>query len=74
MDYSLHTIFSTECKPYFDWQSLGVYYSFRKVGMPGKITRLSACEDPPGKGGMVSLCFCFWGCFYMYMLLLVFSI
>ena len=26
-----HTIFSTECNTYFDWQSLGLYYSFKKV-------------------------------------------
>ncbi len=27
----VHTVFSTECVPYFDWQSLGLVYSFNKV-------------------------------------------
>jgi len=45
-----HTIFSTECNTYFDWQSLGLYYSFKKVKQEGAITRLMACDlsPPPG--------------------------
>lgn len=42
---TVHTVFSTECSPYFDWQSIGVAHTHRLVGQPGPITRLSAC--PP---------------------------
>ena len=41
----MHTVFSTECDDYFDWQSLGLVYSHRKSGMPGPITRLMACDQ-----------------------------
>jgi len=46
----MHTVFSTECTPYFDWQSLGLYDSWRRVGQRGKFTRLMACDEanPPG--------------------------
>ena len=42
---SLHTVFCAECTTYFDWKSLGVFYTHRVSGMPGKITRLLACSD-----------------------------
>ena len=42
---SFHTIFSAECSPYFDWQSLGLVRSHREAGMKGPITRLLACND-----------------------------
>ncbi|KAJ1619521.1 hypothetical protein T492DRAFT_603328, partial [Pavlovales sp. CCMP2436] len=42
---SVHTIFSTECNPYFDWQSIGVAHTHALVGQPGPITRLSACPE-----------------------------
>ena len=45
-----HTIFSTECNTYFDWQSLGLYYSFKKVKQKGEITRLMACDQSPPPG------------------------
>ena len=45
-----HTIFSTECNTYFDWQSLGLYYSFKKVKQEGKFTRLMACDKTPPPG------------------------
>ena len=41
----LHVVFSAECIPAFDWQSVGLFYSFRHVGQPGKITRLLACSE-----------------------------
>ena len=47
---TLHTIFSTECNIYFDWQSLGLLYSWRKVGQKGKFTRLMACNKSPPPG------------------------
>ena len=46
---TMHTIFSTECNAYFDWQSLGLMHSHRAVGQKGGFTRLMACdEQPPG--------------------------
>ena len=47
---TLATVFSTECNPYFDWQSLGLLYSFRKVKQKGSITRLMACNKSPAPG------------------------
>eukprot|EP00756_Hemistasia_phaeocysticola_P060111 Hpha_TRINITY_DN374_c0_g2::TRINITY_DN374_c0_g2_i1::g.112714::m.112714/K20781/SGT1; peptidyl serine alpha-galactosyltransferase len=47
----LHVIFSTECTPYFDWQSVGMFWSVLKtytshgLAVP-RVTRLSACDDP----------------------------
>ncbi|XP_047960115.1 peptidyl serine alpha-galactosyltransferase-like [Salvia hispanica] len=41
----IHTIFSTECTPYFDWQTLGLVHSFNQSGQPGGITRLLSCTD-----------------------------
>ena len=42
---SLHVVFSAECIPAFDWESIGLFYSFRRSRQPGKITRLLACSD-----------------------------
>ena len=42
---SLHVVFSAECIPAFDWQSVGLFYSFYRVKQPGKITRLLACSE-----------------------------
>lgn len=39
----MHTVIPTECKNYFSWQSLGMFYSHRKTGQPGKITRILCC-------------------------------
>ncbi|XP_022750515.1 peptidyl serine alpha-galactosyltransferase-like [Durio zibethinus] len=41
----IHTIFSTECTPYFDWQTVGLMHSFHLSGQPGNITRLLSCTD-----------------------------
>lgn len=41
----MHTIFSTECTPYFDWQTVGLVHSFHLSGQPGNITRLLSCKD-----------------------------
>ncbi|XP_070016417.1 peptidyl serine alpha-galactosyltransferase isoform X1 [Nicotiana sylvestris] len=41
----IHTIFSTECSPYFDWQTVGLVHSFYKSGQPGNITRLLSCTE-----------------------------
>ncbi len=42
---SFHIIFSTECTPYFDWQTLGLLQSYVHVNQTGRITRLMACND-----------------------------
>ncbi|GAB4848032.1 Peptidyl serine alpha-galactosyltransferase [Ancistrocladus abbreviatus] len=41
----IHTIFSTECTHYFDWQTIGLVHSFHLSGQPGNITRLLSCTD-----------------------------
>jgi len=41
----IHTLFSTECTPYFDWQTVGLVHSFNMSGQPGNITRLLSCTD-----------------------------
>lgn len=41
----IHTIFSTECTSYFDWQTVGLMHSFHLSGQPGNITRLLSCTD-----------------------------
>ena len=41
---TVHTVFSTQCTPYFDWQSIVLKYSFDKAGQPGKLTRLVSCK------------------------------
>ncbi|KAL3526345.1 hypothetical protein ACH5RR_011001 [Cinchona calisaya] len=41
----IHTIFSTECNSYFDWQTVGLVHSFHMSGQPGNITRLLSCTD-----------------------------
>lgn len=41
----IHTIFSTECGTYFDWQTVGLVHSFHLSGQPGNLTRLLSCTD-----------------------------
>ncbi|ESW23564.1 hypothetical protein PHAVU_004G058000 [Phaseolus vulgaris] len=41
----IHTLFSTECTTYFDWQTVGLMHSFHRSGQPGNITRLLSCSD-----------------------------
>ena len=40
----VHTVFSAECNPTFDWHSVALFHSHAKSGQPGGITRLLACE------------------------------
>ena len=43
---AVHVIFSTDCKPYQDWQSLVLFHSAHTVGQKGAITRIaSGCTD-----------------------------
>ncbi|KAK3166261.1 hypothetical protein QOZ80_1AG0043470 [Eleusine coracana subsp. coracana] len=41
----IHTLFSTECSSYFDWQTVGLMHSFRLSRQSGNITRLLSCTD-----------------------------
>lgn len=43
--FRLHTLFSTECLNYFDWQTVGLVHSHRKARQPGPITRLLSCTE-----------------------------
>ena len=39
------TLVPTECGRYFTWQSIGIFYSHRKIGQAGKIVRVACCTD-----------------------------
>ena len=41
-----HYVFSADCKPYMEWQSVALYYSWVSAGAPGRFTRLLSCDDP----------------------------
>eukprot|EP00965_Chrysotila_dentata_P155072 5123806-Pleurochrysis_carterae.AAC.3 len=52
---TLHVVFTSECNnAQFDWFTVGVYESFRKLNIRGNITRLLACneEDLPRYKGL----------------------
>jgi len=40
----VHTVFSAECNPTFDWHSIALFHSHKTSGQPGGITRLLACN------------------------------
>lgn len=40
----VHTVFSAECVPIFDWHSIALFHSHKVSGQPGGITRLLACS------------------------------
>ena len=42
---NMHTVFLSDCTDYFQWQSLGMFYSHHKSGQPGPITRVMCCDD-----------------------------
>ncbi|MFS7965617.1 hypothetical protein Hanom_Chr09g00764311 [Helianthus anomalus] len=41
----IHTLFSTECTPFFYWQTVGLMHSFNLSGQPGNITRVLSCTE-----------------------------
>jgi hypothetical protein len=43
--HKVHTVFSAECNPTFDWHSIALFHSHKTSGQPGNITRLLACDD-----------------------------
>ena len=42
----IHTVFSTDCRPYQDWQSHALATNHRKMNIEGRLVRLMACDDP----------------------------
>jgi peptidyl serine alpha-galactosyltransferase len=42
---SVTILFSTECLPYYEWQSIGLKYSFIRSKQNGKLVRLMACDE-----------------------------
>jgi len=45
-----HMVFSTDCSAYQRWQSYILFYRAKRVGQPGKITRIaSGCDDEESK-------------------------
>lgn len=40
-----HYVFSADCKPYMTWQARALYDSWRRIGAPGRITRVLTCDD-----------------------------
>ena len=42
---NMHTIFLGDCTVYFQWMSMGMFYSHKKSGQPGPITRVMCCTE-----------------------------
>ena len=46
----IHIVFSTDCSPYQDWQTLVLFHSATVVGQKGSITRIaSGCDEKKKK-------------------------
>ncbi|KAK9837510.1 hypothetical protein WJX81_007648 [Elliptochloris bilobata] len=39
----VHTVITTECLQFYEWQVIGLAYSWRRAGQPGPLTRLLSC-------------------------------
>lgn len=49
-DGEVHIVFSTDCNPFQDWQTLVLFHSASVVGQVGSITRIaSGCDDKKKK-------------------------
>ncbi|CAL8472254.1 g11796 [Coccomyxa elongata] len=43
---NIHTVVPVECTHgYFEWQVIGLAYSFKRAGQPGPLTRLMSCSE-----------------------------
>ena len=51
----LHVIFSTDCTPYQDWQTLVLFHSATVVGQVGPITRIASGCDEAKKAALTRL-------------------
>ena len=51
----VHVIFSTDCMPYQDWQTLVIFHSAMRVGQKGKITRIASGCEPVKQGILTNL-------------------
>ncbi|KAK9824315.1 hypothetical protein WJX72_009397 [[Myrmecia] bisecta] len=40
----IHTVVTTQCNLYQDWQVLALYWTWQRVGSPGLFTRIAACS------------------------------
>lgn len=38
-----HYVFSADCQPYMTWQARALYDSWKRIGSPGRITRVLSC-------------------------------
>lgn len=51
----VHVIFSTDCSPYQDWQTLVVFHSAKVVGQKGRVTRIASGCDPEKQEALTKL-------------------
>lgn len=61
----LHIVFSTDCSPYQDWQSLLVFHSAHQVGQTGLMTRIASGCDELKKVELKALYQKLWGSTYL---------
>ena len=40
-----HYVFGADCQPYMTWQARALYDSWRRIGAPGRMTRILTCDD-----------------------------
>jgi len=52
---SVHIVFSTDCTPYQDWQTLVMFHSAKVVGQIGPITRIASGCDDAKKADLIAL-------------------
>ena len=60
----LHIVFSTDCSPYQDWQSLLVFHSAHQVDQKGSITRIASGCSEEKKTSLQALYQELWGSIY----------
>lgn len=62
---NMHTVFLGDCTQYFQWMSMGMFYSHKKSGQPGPITRVMCCtEEQEAAMPKVGLCGLSAACFF----------
>jgi hypothetical protein len=48
----VRVLFLTDCRPYSHWQSIGMAYSFKKSGQPGKPSMPQPSRAPPSRADL----------------------